>query len=146
MSVQEIECILAPEKTIELVRFLGGGAEAIYIQECMLIDHTHPTLPAFFSNGDLNPDQLTKMFPVNLWEIVLHVYPPQAEKSPINTYQDFLDSACICCIIYYDCNYLEIYAKDSNYLQCIESKLVDLGAENILLIDEKKIYRQVMFP
>ena len=51
--------------------------------------------------------------------LVVHLYPAGAPKEKIDSYDDFLRSACEMIILMCDCFYVEIYCKNAAWLQTL---------------------------
>ncbi len=79
-----------------------------------------------------------------IWELVLHIYPVGEEKESIKTYADFIGSNCCCCLIYYDCGYLDIYIKEAGLLQQIRACLAELNAEELQVLTDSNDDRQAL--
>ncbi len=61
----------------------------------------------------------------------MQMFPFGVSCEAIETYDEFLKSSCICCLIYYDCGLLDVYVKDSVFLERIREHLIQLGAEDL---------------
>lgn len=65
------------------------------------------------------------------------IYPDSKEQkiTTLNTYQDFVNSACLLAFFCFDCVYQEIYCKDQNALLKIYHMLNELAIENLEWIE-----------
>lgn len=53
-------------------------------------------------------------------ELSLHFFPCDAQPRALWDYSDYMESSCVCSILYYDCGFLEIYVKDTELLQMLK--------------------------
>lgn len=58
-----------------------------------------------------------------IWELSMYVFPKCSLPRQITDYIDYLNSECICCLLYYDCKYLEVYAKSQEWITIIADNL-----------------------
>ena len=103
-------------------------------------------IPSGKKDIDLGPQELRVLAKTSVWELVLHVYEPGANRSEINTYDDFMKSECICCLIYYDCGYLEIYSKDKEHLVEMWNKISQMDIDERSIITDADPIRKEMYP
>ena len=141
-----IECELSPESIIDLLKFFSQSDYDIHISHCMMIEDGQGLLPLTFTDGQITVNQLIDSKVPAVWELVFHVYPYQSGKRPILTYEDFVFSNCVCCIVYYDCASMDIYIKDSSLHERITDKLIQLDAKNLVMIDSQDRCRKIMLP
>ena len=50
-------------------------------------------------------------------------FPRDAQPRELWDYSDYMESSCVCSILYYDCNFLEIYVKDTALLQMLKRNI-----------------------
>lgn len=56
-------------------------------------------------------------------ELSLHFFPLDAQPRELRDYSDYMESSCVCSILYYDCCFLEIYVKDTALLQMLKRNI-----------------------
>ena len=135
-NIRGIECSLYNRKVEDLLLFLSNKPFDFYVQWCMKIDDNHMILPKSSHNFRILPCDLKKLAKESIWELVLHVYPIGSNRKIIETYEDFMKSSCICCLIFYDCGLLDIYTKESSLRDQLYDLLLSLQAKDVELITD----------
>lgn len=135
-NIRGIECSLYNGRFEDLLLFLSDEPFDFYIHWCMRIDDNHVILPKSSHDFRILPHDLKKLAKESIWELVLHVYPAGSNRQIIETYDDFTNSPCICCLIFYDCGLLDIYTKESNLRNQLYDLLLSLQAKDIEFITD----------
>lgn len=136
-NIRGIECSLFCGEIREFLFFMADMPFNFYVQRCMKIGSDHSLLPKSFKPQWVSPNKLKELAKDSIWELVLHAYPPGVSQQTIDTYDDFINSQCICCLIFYDCCLLDLYVKNSSFRKQLEDMLQSLQAENIALITDE---------
>lgn len=134
--IRGIECSLYNGGVEDLLLFLSTKPFDFYIRWCMKIDDKGVNLPKSLSDFQIFPHELKKMAKESIWELVMHIYPVGANRKIIETYDDFMNSSCICCLIFYDCGLLDIYIKELSLRNQLYDLLHSLQAKDIELITD----------
>lgn len=129
-----IECSLYNGSISELLLFLSRMPFSFFVQHCSKIDNNQQRLPRLSNNYYADSQAVEAMAESCIWELVLQMYPIGACASQIETYDDFRNSQCCCCLIFYDCGLLDIYIKDRGLFERIWNKLLLLHAEDMDVI------------
>ena len=135
-SIRGIECSLYNGRVEDLLVFLSNKPFDFYIRWCMKVDDNHMTLPKSSNNFRILPQDLRKLAKESIWELVLYVYPSDSYCQRIETYDDFINSMCICCLIFYDCGLLDIYVKESKLRDELYDLLLFLQAKDLAFITD----------
>lgn len=135
-NIRGIECSLYNGRVEELLLFFSNKPFDYYVRRCMKIDDKYVILPKSSYNFCISPHDLKELAKESIWELVLHVYPAGSNGKLIETYDDFVNSACICCLIFYDCGLLDIYIKESSLRDQLYDLLLSLQAKDIELITD----------
>lgn len=135
-NIRGIECSLYNGRVEDLLLFLSNKPFDFYVRWCMKIDDKHVILPKSSCNFRILPHDLKKLAKESIWELVLHIYPVGSNRKIIETYDDFMNSSCICCLIFYDCGLLDIYTKESSLRDQLYDLLLSLQAKDIELITD----------
>lgn len=69
----------------------------------------------------------------SIWELVLHIIPPEMEAQRIDNYEEFLRSQCQCSILFYDCANLEVYVKKENWLKTLKDNIQKMYPQTICI-------------
>lgn len=137
-NIRGIECSLYNGNVEDLLRFISNNPFEFYVKWCMKIDDKHMLLPKSSNNFRISSHDLKKMAEeCSIWELVLHLYPVGSDNQIIETYEDFINSSCVCCLILYDCGLLDIYVKESDFRERLWNLLLSLGAEDMALITDE---------
>ncbi len=135
-NIRGIECSLYNGRIEDLLLFLSNKPFDFYIRRCMKINDKHALLPKPSCNFRILPNDLKQLAKESIWELVLDIYPVGSNIQTIETYDDFLESPCVCCLIFYDCGLMDIYVKDSNLRNRLYHMLFSLQAKDITLISD----------
>lgn len=141
-----IRCELAQNDIGKFLLYFTKKDLDYFTPWCSYIKENGRGIPNTVQNIQLTSTDLTNLMRYSLWEFVLHIYPSDAEKKSIRSYSDYLNSNCICCIIYYDCGVTEIYAKDKHMLREIEDLAIQLNVPFVTYITDDTDDRKVMLP
>lgn len=136
VNIRGITCSLYNGRFEDLLLFMSNKPFDFYVRWCMKVDNKHALLPNSSCNFRILPHDLEKLAKESIWELVLHVYPIGSNSQMIETYDDFLNSPCICCLIFYDCGLLDIYIKEPNLRDQLYNLLLSLQAEDMELITD----------
>lgn len=88
-------------------------------------------LPGDYYHFHLDVKQLRELSQECIWAMTLQVYPLECPTDRFDTYEGFLQSSCIYCVIMYDCGWVEIYAKSVEELFKLETFLSKINTENL---------------
>ena len=135
-QIRGIECSLHNGNIEDLLIFLSNKSFDFFVQHCSTIDNNRMILPRTSLNFCISSDQLCELAKTSIWELVLHIYPTGSNKQQIETYEDFLKSECLCCLIFYDCGMLDIYIKGYDLNREVYNILNSLQAEDIKYITD----------
>ena len=80
-------------------------------------------------NVPVEVGQLRALLVGNVWELDLKIFPPDREPCVMETYEDFLRSGCLCCLLYYDCGDLEVYIRDEPDRAALLALLQNAGVD-----------------
>ena len=145
-EIKGIECSLYSGRIKKLLMYLADKSYDYYISWCMKIDDWHNSFPQSSQNFHISTQGLKELAQSSLWELVLYIYPVGQEHKIIETYSDFENSSCICCLILYDCGLLDIYVKDANLLESIYNQLQSLQAEELRILTNRSNIRKILLP
>lgn len=122
-NIRGIKCSIDYYQLKEFLKFLTNRPWDFYMPWCLLDD-----MVPIMSPKMLLPN-LSTFENHNIWEMELQCFPPNMEYVHVTDYQAFCSSPCECCLLYYDCGYLEIYVKQRDcfqqfwgYLKCCETE------------------------
>lgn len=135
-TVRGISCSLYNGTIGNLLQILSKEPFAFFIPWCSRIDHPKMLLPKSSQIHRISSSDLAELSADCIWELVLQMFPFGVSCEAIETYDDFLRSPCICCLIYYDCGLLDVYVKDPAFLERIREHLMRLGAEDLMFITD----------
>ncbi len=130
-TVRGISCSLYHGAIGNLLQILSKEPFAFFIPWCSRIDHPKMLLPKSSPIYSISASDLAELSTDCIWELVLQMFPFGVSCEAIETYDDFLKSSCICCLIYYDCGLLDVYVKGPVFLERIRKHLIQLGAEDL---------------
>lgn len=143
-TIRGIECTLFNEKIEELLIFLSHELGEFYIPWCLKIDDSQMLLPTSIESCHISANNLIELAKSSIWELVLHIYPISSKYEMIETYDDFIKSACRCCLIFYDCGLMDIYIKGKKLFERIHNKLIALEAGDMRLITDVSDTRTIL--
>lgn len=135
-NIRGIECSLFNGGIKDLLLFLSNKPYDFYVRWCMKIDNNRELLPKSSNNYRIFSSDLKKLAKSTIWELVLDIYPMGENSQMIETYDDFINSQCLCCLIFYDCALLDIYVKESTLRDQIYNLLCSLQAKDIEIITD----------
>jgi hypothetical protein len=133
-TIRGIECSLYNDQIGDLLRFLSNKTYEFYVSKCMKIESNNMLIPKATFNFPISSLGLKNLAQNSIWELVLHIYPLGLSNQVVETYDDFIRSSCICCLIFYDCGLLDIYVKDTTLRNQLYEQLLSLNADEIKLI------------
>lgn len=149
--IRGITCTLFDGEIGNFLRFLAGEPYDFYVRWCSRIDGKSMLLPKNSHNYCVSGLELREMAKGSIWELVLHIYPAaldrqmmKANDEILNTYEDFTGSACVGCMIFYDCGYLDFYIKEEQMYRRVYNQLASQGAEDMNAITEENDRRAVL--
>ncbi|MBR6801067.1 MAG: DUF2691 family protein [Eubacteriaceae bacterium] len=118
--------------------------DEFYILQCSKIHSKEMLLPEDTYHITVDGQYLRDVAQSTVWELVMYIYPEGITGSEIGTYEDFLESECNTCVIYYDCGYLEIYSKDEEHLFAMHKILSRLDTDELTFVTEENFDRTAM--
>lgn len=133
-SIRGIACSIDNGSVDELLLLLAEESCEFYASWYMGADNKHTILPATAQNLHLSSAALKDLAKNSIWELVLQLYPIGYNYKAIETYLDFQRSLCQCCLIYYDCGFMEVYIKNPALFELIYNKLQQIQAKDIKFI------------
>ena len=145
VHIRGIECSLYNGNIKELLVFLSNKPFDFFVKSCAKINDNSIFLPQISYNFCILSNELYELAKASVWELVLHMYPAGSNKQQIETYEDFLKSECLCCLIFYDCGMLDIYIKDYDLNREIYNILNSLQAEDIKYITDSSDGRTFLY-
>lgn len=142
-----IECSLKDDDIGAILRHISCTNYDVFIPWCSKIDDAEDVLlPRAKRNFVVTSQQLQRLALSSIWELVLQLWPCGSCPKSIETYEDFIQSHCIGCLIYYDCGTFEFYAKNATLLTQVQDVLTVLGADNLRTLTRNDIHRSIMYP
>lgn len=135
-GIRGIECSLYNGRVEDLLLFISNIPFDFYVRWCMKIDDKDMILPKSLNNFKISSHDLRTLAKASIWELVLHIYPVGSNVREIETYDDFVNSSCTCCLLFYDCGLLDIYVKEAQFRKQLSNLLVSLGAKDIVSITD----------
>lgn len=135
-TVRGISCSLFHGAIGELLQILAKEPFEFFVPWCSRIDHPKMLLPKSSPIYSISASDLAELSTCSIWELVLQLFPVGGGCAEIETYDDFLKSPCICCLIFYDCGLLDVYVKDPVFLERIREHLIRLGAEELMFLTD----------
>lgn len=136
-NVRGIECSIFGGEIRKLLFSMADMPFEFYIRWCKKIGSDHSILPKSFTPQWVSSQRLKELAKDSIWELVLHAYPAGASHRTIDTYDDFINSQCACCLIFYDCGLLDLYVRNPSLREHLEDLLQSFQAENIALITDE---------
>lgn len=145
-SIRGMECSLynSALKIDELLIFLSQEPCSFYIPWCSMIYRQGMLFPEGFQNFTVSSKKLRNLAKQSIWELVLHMYHPGSDPEIIETYEDFANGVCTCCLIYYDCGLLEVYVKEYELFQKVWHMLTCMGVKDLTVITDTNYRRTAM--
>lgn len=131
-----IECEVDTTNFSKILQHFASLPYSFYISNYMGISDKHTIMPETRKSFYASLQQLESMSSHCIWEITLQLWPSAEKVTQLRTFTDYLNSDCMGAIIYYDCNYLEIYLKRYDELSSTIEILEQLGATMITEISE----------
>lgn len=141
-----IRCNLPALAVGQLLLRISKLEYSFYIPWCLSIDRSDQIIPKSFENTIVTALDLAYIAKSSIFELVLHLYVPDSSIRIINNYEDFLQSSCECCLIYYDCGCMDIYIKEDSLFEVIMSELTALKAEELIVLTDLNDGRTVLYP
>lgn len=135
-TIRGISCSLYNGAIRNLLRFLSKESFEFYVPWCNKIDNSEMLLPKLSQVYHASSFDLAEISTHCIWELVLQMFPVGSNHEEIETYDDFVSSSCICCLIYYDCGLLDVYVKDFVLLESIQELLIQFHAEDLEFITD----------
>ena len=129
-----MRCGLSNQAINELLRFLLTFEGSFYIPWQLAIESKDMILPQEAKDVLASKQYIKTLAEFTIWELELHIYPRGASPQSFELYEDFWRSPCICCLIYYDCGWLDMYVKDDTLFKHVHSKLIHLHAEDLEIL------------
>lgn len=145
-DIRGVTCSLPSMAIGQLLQFLSELEDTFFIPWCDRIQRREEILPKSFRDKVVTASDLRQLAGCSIFELVLHLYPADMPITAIDTYADFLNSHCLCCLIYYDCGILDLYIKEAVFREKILKKLTELNAEELTLLTWENDGRTVMYP
>ena len=141
-----IECIFPNPKA--LFRFLEACRQEITNCFIYVLDQA-----AYYCGKRICLPEKIRHDEISLWvdrllvfeRLVLHIYPPNAQCSTIDTYNDFLKSECQFLVLIYDGVFLEIYTKNSNTATVLYNNAGLCGALEVTIKTDDTDLRRELF-
>lgn len=141
MRIRGIECSICTDYLKNVLLFLSGKPFNFYVDWCVKIDGKHMIMPESSRNYPVTAQELQNLANASIWELTLLLHPSDPSDRRICTYEDFIASSCICCLIFYDCAMLDIYIKDDMLREELRALLLSLGAEDLTFITDESDQR-----
>ena len=138
------ECSLCDGRLADILRHLTTQQYEYYVPLLSAISNGGNVLPTVIKNVCVDSDELMQIAQKCIWELELHIYPYGAKKKLFKTYDEYINSDCICCLVFYDCKLLDVYAK-SEILEDFFMLLCGIGANQLTEIREDGNHRDLMY-
>ena len=126
-----LDCCL-PNAEFNIAKWLNGlplERYQLFIQTLMFTDLTQDIICKRITTlGEL--EGLNHKYGV--MEITLSIFPVGTPPHIISDYLQFLNSLCVCCLIYYDAGFLELYTKENKWLEKLEGNLQNCSPDHIV--------------
>lgn len=74
----------------------------------------------------------------------LQIYPQDANRAEIKTYDDFVNSNCKLVLLISDVKYIDIYVKDARTLLQLKENAESLSPDNLVILTSENDYRYNM--
>jgi len=124
---------------------LSEKYHSFYISWYNAIAKEKTLLPIASEDYIVSSEGLNDMVNATIWDVVLFAFPKDAEiVASFTTYEDYQNSSCECCLIYYDCGELDVYLKDSELLNNMHKLLVEHNAENFVILTDENDRRDTL--
>lgn len=148
--IRGIECTLSPRGLANLLMYFRQDSSKFFVPWCLvhqtgLVEQISIPETREYRNITLTACEMDAVIGMSIWELVLHKYPDEKQVQAIDSYEDFVNSDCELCLLYYDCGPLEIYIKDANCIQSIWNRLVSLNAQDLKLITDTNDNRSFLY-
>lgn len=135
-AIRGIECSLYNGEIKSLLLFLSNKPFDFFAPWCMAIHDNRMLLPEAVRNQRISALDLKEIAEASIWELVLHIFPIGLRTQQIETYDDYIRSPCIGCLIFYDCGLMDIYVKDCFLREQIYNLLLTLHASDVAFITD----------
>ena len=142
--IRGLSCELPPKAINRLLQFLSQKPYQFYIPWCDKIETSTQILAKSSGGFYATATDLQEMEHHTIWELELQIYPLECEKDCFETYEDFANSACLCCLIFYDCGQLDVYIKTASLFKHIQDELLTLKAENLTILTSENDAREAL--
>lgn len=130
-SIRGIECTLNENAITELVKNIFLQDFVCFVPWCMVNNNEHIIN---YQSMYLNAESINNLVVSSVWELVLYIYPQnEVATKTVYTYDEFINSNCSCCLLYYDCGILEIYIKEPELFQKVWEVLAVLHAQDMVI-------------
>lgn len=138
MNIRGIKCSMDYYALADFLRLLAEKNWAYYVPWCLLngVDSIR--------DQKMDSKDLLDLEKYRIWELELQCYPQCVGNADIDCYQDFLSSSCDCCLLYFDCGFLEIYIKHSEHFQQFWAYLAAKNADDLQVITHENDTRTRM--
>ena len=140
-----ITCSLYEGDFPSFLQYLSKENCIFFAEHCSAIYSKDQLLPCRKECFYMSADELMMLSHSTIWELVLFLFPPNApSQKRIETYDEFVQSSCLCCLIFYDCGLLDLYVKDEKRLGEFWDKLESLGARDMAISTDMNDHRIVL--
>lgn len=143
-NVRGMRCALPSNAINKLLLFFSQMHCEFYIPWCLIINSEDMWLPESLKNYSVTAQYLQEIQNHAIWELVLHMYPAGTSSVSIKNYDDFIHSSCFCCLIYYDCGWLDIYVKESTFFTQLQNQLFKLKVEDFEILTDSNDGRETL--
>ena len=137
------ECSLNDGGISELLRYFATLRFDYYIPWLSAISNNTENLPSIIKNICIDADELYHIAQKSIWEMELCIYPSGEKKKFFRTYDQYMRSNCIACLIFYDCQLLDAYTK-SGIREDIYTQLREINANQLIAIRDNGNHREIM--
>lgn len=139
-----IRCSLPSRAINKLLLYISQLKCEFFIPWYFRITRKETVLPVSAVDYCATSQMIREMACDSIFELVLHMYPPDAAYGQFESYEDFAKSSCVCCLIYYDCGWLDIYVKGDSLRRDIQNHLLLLSAEDMEVLTETNDGREAL--
>ena len=95
-----LECVLKDGLLQDMLCWFAEKDYDVLVYDIYKIDNKSSIMPISYKNISIHSSSLKEFFHSTIWEMVMYIYPPGAEKQAIDTYEDYVNSQCVGCVIY----------------------------------------------
>lgn len=139
-----MSCGLSNKGINKLLLFLSKKNYTCYLLDCLAIDKREMIIPDYLQDQRATETMLKEMATTSFFEFKFLMYPPNKPCKDFASYETFVESDCICCLLYYDCGWLDVYIKDDVLFEDVYGFLMKLDIEQFEIITDINDKREAL--